>query len=123
SFHDDTVDVTLRLATLHADQRDRAGMEVTAHFRLVLKDGRLALQHEGDFQIYPLGFVPGEQRLSGPQLVARQILRRKLEASVPREIDLTDPFGSTADSTWAYDRFFIRDGWLVVFLSATTPRT
>lgn len=123
AFQDDTVRVVLRLATLHADERDRAGMEVAGDYRLVLTDGCLAMVRDGEFQIYPLDFVPGEQRLSGPQLVTRQILRRKLEVSIPREIDLTAAFRQDSDSSWACDSFAIQDGWLVLTICPTAPQS
>ena len=44
---------------------------------------RLKLQHIGAFDVYPLGFVRGKQRLSGAQLAVRDVLRRPLEADGP----------------------------------------
>lgn len=118
-FRDGLVHITARLAGFRSDDRDYAGMEIAFRYRLRLQGGRVTMVRDGDMRIYPLGFVSGKQRLSGPQLVTRQVLKTRLEASVPDEVDLGDCLGAGEAASAQFTGFSTRDGWLTLNLAAT----
>lgn len=119
-FRDGLVHVTLRLAGFHSDERDYAGMEISLQYRLRIQGGRVIMVRDGDLRIYPLGFVSGQQRLSGPQLVTRQVLKTRLETGIPDEIDLGDWLGAGEAASAQFTGFATRDGWLSLDLTAAT---
>jgi hypothetical protein len=116
-FSDDMVSITVRLASFQADDREYSGMDISAKYRLDVADGQLRMVGEGELLVYPAGFIRGEQRLSGPQLVARQILKRRLEAHLPAEFRLENLFGF--DESWAVECLGCSTyrGWLRLDLS------
>ena len=112
-FRDDSVHITVRLAGFRSDDRDYPGMEMSVPYRLRLQADRLVMVRDGEFRIYPLGFVSGKQRLSGPQLVTRQVLKRRLEEQVPAEFDLGGFAGPGPRRVWSIDRLLHHRGMAV----------
>ncbi len=112
SFLDDSAHIKLRLSGFHAQDRDFPPMEVAVQYRLHQLGDRLGLQRVGAFDIYPLGFVRGEQRLSGPQLATRDVLRRRLETNVPRDFDLWAMWDPRQEMRLKLAGFSITQDWL-----------
>ena len=112
SFQDDSAHIKLRLSGFHAEDRDFPPMEVAVQYRIHQIGDRLKLQRVGAFDVYPLGFVRGEQRLSGPQLAVRDVLRRRLEANVPHDFDLWTMWDPRQEMRVKLSGFSITQDWL-----------
>jgi hypothetical protein len=121
-FRDGSVQITVRLAGFRSNDRDYAGTEISVLYRLCLQADQLIMVRDGEFRVYPLGFISGQQRLSGPQLVTRQVLQRRLEESVPAEFDLGGFLGQGQTEWGRFTGFSISEGWLSLDLATTrTP--
>ncbi len=116
-FRDDAVHITVRLAGFRSDDRDYAGMEISLQYRLQLQGHRLVMLRDGELRVYPLGFVSGQQRLSGPQFVTRKVLTTRLEGTLPAEMGLDELLGPSERESGQVTAFSTREGWLSLDLA------
>jgi hypothetical protein len=77
AFADDGFTITIRGKQYTSDERTYRAMNVTAAYKIESSADGLKAVRQGDLQIFPPGFVPGERRFSVPEQTLRSILERR----------------------------------------------
>lgn len=112
-FDDDRVSVTIRAASFTSDDKVLEAMDITAHYTLTADKNGLTLTREGDFEIYPPGFVRGgAKKLSLAQTSLRTLLKKRFDKMLPVEFK---PEGVVLDAgrgTLYVGHVKSDDGWL-----------
>jgi hypothetical protein len=77
-FDDDGFTVTIRGRRFTSGDNTYGAMNITARYDFVTTDAGVLLRRQGDLEILPPGFRPGEDRLSAEQTALREILIKRL---------------------------------------------
>ncbi len=100
------------------------GMDVTAVYEIEKTDQGFRAVRQGEIEIFPPGFVPDRDKLSGPEQALRTLLQKKFgklfaEEVVPQDIVPTGRWqkvGRLALDHWEAD-----DGWMVLAWKRIPP--
>jgi hypothetical protein len=117
SFTQDTFSATIRGLKYFRGAKGYPGMNVTVTYKFEKAGQGFKAVRQGELEMFPPGFVPGESKLSGPQIAIRTILQRKLGSALKPELV---PQGFTLGGKFATAGRFMpvelstRDGWLVI---------
>jgi len=107
--------LTIRGTRYTSGERSFKAMNITAVYKIKRTDGRATLLRQGDLEILPPRFVPGQSRLSASQVALRRLISKRLgklfEAEIVGEgLKLPGRWGETGPLTMA--QLSSRDGWL-----------
>jgi hypothetical protein len=87
SFAKDVVSFTVRGKAFTSGDKAYDGMNITGHYKLAPTGHGIKATREGDFEIYPPGFVRGSgQKLALRETVLKNILVKKFNQLLPTEV-------------------------------------
>lgn len=112
-FDDNRASITVRAAGFTSDGKPLEAMEITTHYTLSADKNGIRLTRDGEYEIYPPGFVRGgPKKLSLQQTSLRTLLKKKFEKVMPVEFT---PDGLVLDDgrgTLFVGHVKSDDGWL-----------
>lgn len=112
-FDDDRFSVTVRAAGFTSDGKPLEAMHITTHYTLSVDKSGLKLTRDGDFEIYPPGFVRGGvKKLSLQQTSLRTLLKKKFDKALPIEITPEGVELEDGRGTLIVGHVKAHDGWL-----------
>jgi hypothetical protein len=125
TFVDDGFSLTIRGRSYYQGETSHPGMNVTAVYKIAPAEEGFKAIRQGNLQIFPPGFRPGEGRkLSTQQTVIRRLLRQRFEKALSAEL-LFDGFAPQGNlqriGAVRPVLMTARDGWLTVALNAERP--
>jgi len=93
------------------------GMNVTALYKIVSGAGGLKAVRQGELEIFPPDFKPGEDRLSVREQTLRRMLERRFgkvfdQEIVPEPLELPGKWAKSGK--YALDQWDIADGWMTM---------
>lgn len=112
-FDNNRLSVTIRAAGFTSDGKPLEAMDITSHYTLTADKNGIRLTRDGEYEIYPPGFVRGgPKKLSLQQTSLRTLLKKKFEKVMPVEftpdgVELDDGRGTLYVGHVKAD-----DGWL-----------
>ncbi|HUT58736.1 MAG TPA: hypothetical protein VNA25_12895 [Phycisphaerae bacterium] len=118
SFGDGEFRLTIRGRSYAKGEDVYPAMDVTAKYRIEKTDQGPKAVRQGDLQAFPPGFVPGSgQRLSLREQLIRDLLQRRFEKILPKEIvpkplKLPKPWDSAGEMVLT--QWETREGWMVL---------
>lgn len=126
-FEEGSFTVTIRGKQYTSDDRTYRAMNVTAIYKIESTPDGLKGIRQGDLQIFPPGFVPGQRRFSVPEQTLRSILERRFNKLFTAEIggEALEPpgrfknLGKLEMSNFASQAGWITLGWRPLAPSAT----
>lgn len=126
TFADDGFTIVIRGKQYTADDRTYRAMNVTAVYKIESGPDGLKAVRQGDLQIFPPGFVPGERRFSVPEQTLRSILERRFGKLLTPEIggDLLQPPGRFKNlGPLRMTNFAAQQGWITLgWVPQTSPK-
>lgn len=117
AFGDGQFTITIRGKGYTADDRSYRAMNVTAVYKIESSEKGLKAVRQGDLQIFPPGFVPGQRRFSVPEQTLRSILERRFGKLFTPEIggELLQPIGRFKNiGPLEMNNFASSAGWITV---------
>lgn len=116
AMRDDGLSITVRGERYTSGDRAYRAMNVTAHYKFQQTPKGIEAVRQGELEIFPPGFVPGERRLSVAEQTLRRMLERRMgkifapelgisEVTLPRNFAKAGPLVATQLNS--------SDGWLV----------
>jgi len=124
SFADNGFTVTIRGKGYTADDRSYRAMNVTAVYKIEPVGDTFKAVRQGDLEIFPPGFVPGQRRFSVPEQTLRSILERRFGKLFTPEIggDVLEPIGRFKNiGPLQLNNFATAAGWMSVGLVPAAP--